>query len=174
MFAAIVLFCTTTNATALSDSIPADPRDVSSPEAIVAAVYDVISGPAGKKRNWDRMRTLFVPDARMIPTVKRPSGESTRRVLTVEEYIANSGPFLEKDGFFEMEIGKKTEQFGNIVHVFSTYESKRTLTDEKPFMRGINSFQLWYDGKRWWVITILWQSESKDTPIPGKYITPKG
>ena len=174
MFVAIVLFCTTTNATALSDSIPADPRDVSSPEAIVAAVYDVISGPAGKKRNWDRMRTLFVPDARMIPTAKRPSGESTRRVLTVEEYIANSGPFLEKDGFFEMEIGKKTEQFGNIVHVFSTYESKRTLTDEKSFMRGINSFQLWYDGKRWWVITILWQSESKDTPIPGKYITPKG
>ena len=174
MFVAIVLFCTTTNATALSDSIPADPRDVSSPEAIVAAVYDVISGPAGKKRNWDRMRTLFVPDARMIPTAKRPSGESTRRVLTVEEYIANSGPFLEKDGFFEMEIGKKTEQFGNIVHVFSTYESKRTLTDEKPFMRGINSFQLWYDGKRWWVITILWQSESKDTPIPEKYITPKG
>ena len=174
MFVAIVLFCTTTNATALSDSIPADPKDVSSPVAIVAAVYDVISGPAGKKRNWDRMRTLFVPDARMIPTAKRPSGESTRRVLTVEEYIANSGPFLEKDGFFEMEIGKKTEQFGNIVHVFSTYESKRTLTDEKPFMRGINSFQLWYDGKRWWVITILWQSESKDTPIPGKYITPKG
>lgn len=170
----ILLFCSIINATELSDSIPADPKDVSSPEAIVAAVYDVISGPAGKKRNWDRMRTLFVPDARMIPTGKRSTGESTRRVLTIEEYITNSGPFLEKDGFFEMEIGKKTEQFGNIVHVFSTYESKRTLKDEKPFMRGINSFQLWYDGKRWWVITILWQGESKDTPIPEKYITPKG
>jgi hypothetical protein len=155
------------------DSIPADPKDVSSPEAIIAAVYDVISGPARQKRNWDRMRTLFVPDARMIPTGKRPTGESTRRVLTVEEYIANSGSFLEKDGFFETEIGKRTEQFGNIVHVFSTYESKRTLADEKPFMRGINSFQLWYDGKRWWVITILWQSESKDTPIPEKYIHQK-
>jgi hypothetical protein len=155
------------------DSIPADPKDVSSPEAIIAAVYDVISGPAGQKRNWDRMRTLFVPDARMIPTGMRPTGESTRRVLTVEEYIANSGSFLEKDGFFETEIGKRTEQFGNIVHVFSTYESKRTLADEKPFMRGINSFQLWYDGKRWWVITILWQSESKDTPIPEKYIHQK-
>jgi len=174
MLATIVLFCTTINATLLTDSIPADPKDVSSPEAIIAAVYDVISGPAGQKRNWDRMRTLFVPDARMIPTGKRPTGESTRRVLTVEDYITNSGPLLEKDGFFESEIGKKTEQFGNIVHVFSTYESKRTLKDEKPFMRGINSFQLWYDGKRWWVITILWQSESQDTPIPEKYITPKG
>ena len=170
----IVFFYTTIKATGFAtDSIPADPKDVSSPEVIVAAVYDVISGPAGQKRNWDRMRTLFVPDARMIPTGKRPTGESTRRTLTVEEYITNSGPFLEKDGFFEKEIGNKTEQFGNIVHVFSTYESKKTLADEKPFMRGINSFQLWYDSKRWWVITILWQSESKDTPIPEKYITPK-
>jgi hypothetical protein len=174
MLATIILLYTTVNATVPADSIPADPKDVSSPETIVAAVYDVISGPAGQKRNWERMRTLFVSDARMIPTGKRPTGESTRRVLTVEEYITNSGPFLEKDGFFEMEIGKKTEQFGNIAHVFSTYESKRTLKDEKPFMRGINSFQLWYDGKRWWVITILWQSESQDTPIPEKYITPKG
>jgi hypothetical protein len=91
----------TTHATELTDSIPADPKDVSSPEAIVAAVYDVISGPAGQKRNWDRMRTLFVPDARMIPTGKRPTGEITRRVLAVGDYITSSGPFLEKDGFFE-------------------------------------------------------------------------
>src|SRR4030095_6150351 len=132
ILAAIAIFLFyTTHATELTDSIPADPKDVSSPEAIVAAVYDVISGPAGQKRNWDRMRTLFVPDARMIPTGKRPTGEFTRRVLSVEDYITSSGPFLEKDGFFESEIGKKTEQFGNIVHVFSTYESKRTLSDEK-------------------------------------------
>ena len=175
MLAMIVLFCTTIiKATALPDSIPVDPKDVSSPEAIVAAVYDVISGQAGQKRNWGRMRTLFAPDARMIPTGKRSTGEPIRRVLAVEDYITNSGPLLEKDGFFETEIGKKTEQFGNIVQVFSTYESKRTLKDEKPFMRGINSIQLWYDGKRWWVITIFWQSESQDTPIPEKYITSKG
>jgi hypothetical protein len=169
-----VFFCLTTNAKDLAkDSIPAEPKDVSSPEAIVAAVYDVISGPPGEKRNWNRMRTLFVPDARMIPTGKRPTGEPTRRTLSVEDYISNSGPFLEKDGFFETEIGKRTEQFGNIVQVFSAYESKRAVTEEKPFMRGINSFQLWYDGKRWWVITILWQSESKDNPIPEKYIGTK-
>lgn len=155
---------------AVIDSIPADPKDVSSAESLVAAVYDVISGPAGQKRNWDRMRTLFVPDARMIATGKRQSGEITRRAMSVEDYINNSGPFLEKEGFFEKEIGKTTEQFGNIVHVFSTYESRKTLEDEKPFMRGINSIQLWFDGKRWWVITILWQSESKDYPIPDKYI----
>src|ERR1044072_4369574 len=126
-----LLFCSAAKASNVKiDSIPAEPKDVSSPEALVAAVYDVISGPAGQKRNWDRMRTLFVPDARMIPTGKRQTGESTRRVLSVEEYITNSGPFLEKDGFFESEIGKRTEQYGNIVHVFSTYESKRATTDE--------------------------------------------
>ena len=170
---AIAFFFYTTIKANDTDSIPADPKDVSSPDALIAAVYDVISGPAGQKRNWDRMRTLFVPDARMIPTGKRSTGESTRRVLSVEDYISSSGPFLEKDGFFEQEIGRRTEQFGNIVHVFSTYESKRATTDDKPFMRGINSFQLWYDGKRWWVITILWQSESKETPIPEKYIGTK-
>jgi len=174
MLVTVVFFCTITKAAGfLNDSIPAKAKDVSSPEAIVAAVYNVISGPADQKRNWDRMRTLFVPDARMIATGKRQTGEITRRVMSVEDYITNSGPFLEKDGFFEKEIGNKTEQFGNIVHVFSTYESRKTLADEKPFMRGINSIQLWDDGKRWWVINILWQSENKDTPIPEKYITPK-
>jgi hypothetical protein len=170
----VIMICTATKAGgSIADSIPADPKDVSSPEAIVAAVYDVISGPAGQKRNWDRMRTLFVPDARMIATGKRQNGEISRRVMSVEDYISNSGPFLEKEGFFEKEIGKTTEQFGNIVHVFSTYESKKTLADEKAFMRGINSIQLWNDGKRWWVVTILWQSENADTPIPEKYIGKK-
>ncbi|HET9745731.1 MAG TPA: hypothetical protein VFP97_08460 [Chitinophagaceae bacterium] len=155
------------------DSIPADQKDVSSPESLIAAVYDVISGPAGQKRNWDRMRTLFVPDARMIATGKRPAGEMTRRMMSVEDYINSAGPYLEKEGFFEVEIGSTKEQFGNIVHVFSAYESKRTARDEEPFMRGINSIQLWNDGKRWWVVTILWQSENADTPIPEKYIQKK-
>ena len=169
-----ILLCTTAKATDLNaDSIPADPKDVSSPEALVAAVYDVISGPAGQQRNWDRMRTLFVPDARMIATGKRPTGEMIRRVMSVEDYISTSGPYLEKEGFFEKEIGSTKERFGNIVHVFSAYETKKTASDEKPFMRGINSIQLWNDGKRWWVITILWQSENPDTPIPEKYIQKK-
>ena len=161
------------NSQSAIDSIPADPKDVSSVDAIIAAVYDVISGPAGQKRNWTRMRTLFVPDARMIATGKRANGEFVRRTMGVEDYIKNSGPVLEKDGFFETEIGRKTEQYGNIVHLFSSYEARKTATDEKPFMRGINSIQLWNDGKRWWVITIFWQSENKDQPIPEKYIGEK-
>ncbi|HWC52355.1 MAG TPA: hypothetical protein VG676_02135 [Chitinophagaceae bacterium] len=157
-----------------SDSIPVNPSDVSSVDAIIKAVYDVISGPAGQTRNWDRMRTLFIQDARLIPTGKnQASGESTIKSLKLEDYIKTAGPFLEKNGFFESEIGRTIEQYGNIVQVFSSYESKKTATDEKSFMRGINSFQLWNDGKRWWVVTIFWQSETPDNPIPEKYINPK-
>lgn len=153
-----------------ADSLPAAPADIVSIDAIIHSLYEVISGPAGEKRNWDRMRTLFIPEARMIATGKRPEGTLVKRVMTVEDYIAGSGPRLEKDGFFEKEISRRTEQFGNIVHVFSTYESRRKAEEEKPFMRGINSIQLWNDGTRWWIVTVFWQSETPETPIPSKYL----
>lgn len=169
-FAFMVLITNTRASGSAMDSIPVNPKDVESVDAIIAAVYNVISGPAGEKRNWDRMRTLFLPEARMIATSRRADGTVGKRVMSVEDYINNSGPYLEKDGFFERKISRKTEAFGNIVHAFSTYDSKRKLDDENPFMRGINSIQLWNDGKRWWIVTIFWQSENKETPIPGKYL----
>ena len=149
----------------------ANPADVASVDAIIAALYDVISGPAGQARNWDRMRSLFIPGARLIPTGQRPDGTVGHRVLTVEDYIATSGPQLEKNGFFEREIGRKVEQFGSVTHAFSAYDSKRTAQDEKPFARGINSIQLWNDGKRWYVVTIFWDSERPNNPSPEKYLT---
>ena len=139
-------------------------------EAIIQSLYDVISGPAGESRNWDRMRSLFAPEARLIATGKRQDGSFGKRVMSVEDYIKLSGPVLEKDGFFEKEIARKVEQYGAVVHVFSTYESRRKLNDPDPFVRGINSIQLWNDGKRWWIITIFWQGETADNPIPAKYL----
>ena len=150
---------------------PARPADVSSIDSIIAAVYDVISGPAGQKRDWDRMRSLFVLGARLIPTGRGPTGEVSSRVRTVEEYIARSSPLLEKDGFFEREIARRTETFGNIAHAFSTYESRHKADDPKPFQRGINSIQLMNDGKRWWIVTIFWQGEDEKNPLPEKYLT---
>lgn len=154
----------------IPDSIPVNSKDVESIDAIIRSLYNVISGPAGEKRNWDRMRTLFIAEGKLMATGKRQDGSMGKRVMTVEDYIATSGPFLEKDGFFEREIGRKTEQYGSVVHVFSTYDSKRKLEDEKPFMRGINSIQLWNDGKRWWVVSVFWQAETPDNPIPEKYL----
>ncbi|HWN09485.1 MAG TPA: hypothetical protein VNO50_09510 [Pyrinomonadaceae bacterium] len=151
-------------------AIPAaNPADVVSMDAIIAALYDVISGPAGKKRDWDRMRSLFVPGARLIPSGPRPSGGYGTRVGTVEDYITRSAPYLESQGFFETEIARKTDAFGNIAHVFSTYDSRHKADDAKPFARGINSIQLMNDGKRWWIVTVFWQGEDEKNPLPERY-----
>jgi len=148
----------------------ADPKDVATMDAIVAALYDVISGPAGQKRNWDRFRSLFVPGARLIPTGRRPTGEIASRVRTPDEYIQGSQTLLEQSGFFEREISRRVEKFGNIAHIFSTYEARRKAEDEKPFMRGINSIQLMNDGKRWWIVTVFWQAEDPQTQLPAEYL----
>jgi hypothetical protein len=152
----------------------ANPADVSSLDAIMKAVYDVISGDAGKPRDWERFRTLFYKDARLIPSGKNAqTGTIGARSLLVEDYIKRASANMEKEGFFEREKARRVEIYGNIAHVFSTYESFHSLTDKKPFMRGINSFQLLNDGKRWWVITIFWQGETADNPIPKKYLKSK-
>lgn len=158
-------------ASAAAQAKEANPADVGTLDGIIKAVYDVISGDAGQKRDWDRFRTLFHPSARMIPTGKNPNtGVYGAFSLTPEDYIKRSGPYLEKEGFHEIEIGRKTEIYGNIAHVFSTYEGKTKQTDKKPLLRGINSFQLLNDGKRWWVVTIYWQQETPDNPLPKKYL----
>jgi hypothetical protein len=149
----------------------ANAADVASVDAIMKAVYDVISGDIGKKRDWDRFRSLFHKDARLIPAGKNPqTGIIGATALTPEDYIERSGPYLETNGFFEKEISRKTDVYGNIAQVFSTYASFHKSDDKEPFMRGINSFQLLNDGKRWWVLTIYWQAESKENPIPPEYL----
>ncbi len=150
--------------------VQAKAEDVKSIDSIIAALYDVISGPAGQKRDWDRMRSLFAPGASMAAVGKRQNGEVVRRVMTVEDYITASGPVLEQRGFFEKEISRRTEEFGQIAHVWSTYESRSKKEDEKPFARGINSIQLYNDGKRWWILTVYWQGEEPNTPLPEKYV----
>ena len=149
----------------------ANPADVATLDAIMKAVYDVISGDAGQKRDWDRFRSLFHPSARLIPTGKNPNtGAVGARALAPEEYVQRNEPFFAKEGFHEREVARTVETYGNIAHVFSTYEAFKTLSDKKPFMRGINSFQLLNDGKRWWVMTIFWQAETPDNQIPKKYL----
>jgi hypothetical protein len=151
----------------------ARPADVKSVDAIVAALYDVISGPAGQKRDWDRMRSLFVPGARLIPSVANPSGGATARVLDVDGYIQRASTVLERDGFFEHEIARKTDAFGNIAHLFSTYESRHAAADAAPFARGINSIQLLKDGDRWWIVTVYWDAERPGNTIPAQYLPGK-
>ena len=145
-------------------------EDVRSPEAVVAAVYSVISGGKNQPRDWDRMRSLFVPDARLIPSVAGKDGHVDAVFLTIDGYIARSNARMTSDGFFERSIHNEMEQFGNIVQIWSTYESRHDPADEKPFQRGINSFQLLKDGDRYWVVNIFWDAETAAKPIPAKYL----
>ncbi len=150
-------------------AVHAKPEDVESIDAIIHALYDVLSGPAGA-RDWDRMRSLYHPKARLMPVGKRPIDEETgARALTVDDYIKGVEPFFAKNDFFESELSSRQERFGSIAHVFSTYES-RHAKDEPPFQRGINSIQLYFDGVRWWVMTVMWDSETPQQPIPHKYL----
>lgn len=151
----------------------ANPADVASVDAIMKAVYDVISGDAGQKRDWDRFRTLFHKDARLIPSGKNKEGVTNARAFTPEEYVTRSSPVMEKDGFFEKEIARRVDNYGTMAQVFSAYESFHKKDDKKPFARGINSFQLLNDGKRWWVVTIYWLGETPENPIPKKYLKSK-
>lgn len=148
-------------------------QNVATLDSTIATLYTVISGDVGVERNWDLFKHLFHKDAKLIPTGKTKEGKHIARYMTPQDYINSSGKWLLKNGFHEVELNRKAETFGNITHVFSTYESYRSKTDEEPFMRGINSIQLMNDGARWWIINIYWMQESAEHPIPETYL-PRG
>lgn len=156
------------------DTLPrptAKPSDVASVDAIITALYDVISGPAGAKRDWNRFRSIMAPNARLMPTRALPNGKADVVMWSADDYVNAAGARLEQMGFFEREIHRVTESYGNVTHVFSTYESRRTADlGEKPFARGINSIQLLKDGDRWWVVGIFWDAERPGNEIPAKYL----
>jgi hypothetical protein len=152
----------------------AKPADVKSIDSIVAALYDVISGPAGQKRDWDRFRSLFWPGARLIPVVANKEKSSyLPRPFSVDEYIAHAELFFAKEAFYESSVANRIDQWAHIASVFSTYESRHAKA-EKPFARGINSIQVVNDGQRWWVVNILWEAESEQNPLSDRLLKPPG
>lgn len=148
----------------------AAPADVASVDAIMAALYGVISGDAGQERDWNRFRSLFWPGAVMVPTGVDKEGHFRARLYTPDDYVARNGPYFAQHAFFEREIARRTEQYGAIAQVFSTYESRDAKDAAKPFERGINSIQLLNDGKRWWITSISWAGETATNPLPAEYL----
>lgn len=139
--------------------------DVASIDGIVRALYEVISGPAGAPRDWDRDRKLFYPGAKLAPTRQKPGGGGIVDFFDLEGYIASRTPMFEKDSFFEKEVARQEFVFGNIAHVLSSYELSRA-PGEKPFLRGVNSIQLFHDGERWWILAMAWDNERPGNPFP--------
>lgn len=143
-------------------------EDVESIDALVKAFYEVISGAAGA-RDWDRERNLCAPSVRLMPTRPREDGGHSIEVFDNEGYIASRSLYFLENPFYEREIARREELFGNIAHVWSTYEARRS--PEGPvFMRGINSIQLYFDGDRWWVMSVLWDIERPGLPLPAAYL----
>jgi hypothetical protein len=145
------------------------PDDVKSVDSILTALYGVISGPAGE-RDWNRFRSLFLPVARLTANTKDAQGNIHTRLFSAEEYVQRGGAYFTTHAFYEKSIVNRVEQFGNVAQVFSSYES-RTATDAAPFAKGINSIQMLYDGKRWWIVSILWDEERPDNPLPKAFAT---
>ena len=142
------------------------PGDVASSDAIIAALYEVVSGPAGD-RDWARGKSLFVSDGKLIPTDATMDGGYG--AWSWEKYAEMAGAYFKENPFYEVELSHTQQRFGNIIHRFSTYESRRDPAEE-PFSRGINSIQLLFHENRWWIVTVMWQSESSETPIPDAYL----
>jgi hypothetical protein len=138
-------------------------------DGVIKNLYAVISGPVGQRRDWNKMRDLFRPEARLSALGTDREGKPRFLTMAIEDYIRNSGPNFEQNGFFEREIGRVTEQYGDMVHVFSAYEARREEKGE-PYMRGINSIQLVKKDGRFWIVNILWNTETKENPIPARYL----
>lgn len=130
------------------------PSEVVTLDAILHAMYDVISGPAGRPRDWARFRRLYHPEARLIP-VSLAGGEVRPRLLNVDEYIRRVEPIFQVEDFWERETKRQVSTFENVAHVLSSYESLHS-PDGEPFTRGTNSIQLVQDGTRWWIVNVMW------------------
>ena len=148
------------------------PADVATLDGLVEAYYDVISGPAGQPRQWSRDRTLYIPEIRFVAMSMGKDGKPVAHKMSHQEFVDASNAGVVKDGFYEKEIHRETQRFGNIAHIFSTYES-RIKADGPVIARGINSIEAFWDGKRWWIASAIWDEERAGNPMPAEYLPSK-
>jgi hypothetical protein len=142
----------------------ADPADVATIPGIVRASYEVISGPAGTPRQWRRDSTLYMPGATFVALGER-DGKVRARILTPEEYRRSTNDSFVGEGLFEYEIGSRIERFGNVAQVRSVYQIRHAL-DGPVIGSGVNYFQLFWDGTRWWIAGMVWDDARANNPIP--------
>jgi hypothetical protein len=145
-------------AAAVAASQPAK-ADLAGIDQAISAVYDVISGPPGQKRDFDRMRSLFAPNATM-----KAIGPKGLRGGNVEDYISRNAEILEKEGFTERELGRRVEVWGGLATAWSAYDGRNA--NGSFHERGINSFQLVKVDGKWLVASILWQEEGTPVVFP--------
>ncbi|WP_416864719.1 MAG: hypothetical protein ACMVP2_19475 [Imperialibacter sp.] len=139
-------------------------EDVATIEGLMKASYEVVSGEAGQPRQWERDRSLHHPKAVYSFPVK---GTNEQLTMTLKEFHGETDDLVTSSGFYEYEIDRRVQRFGNMAHVWSAYET-RTEKDGPVVARGINSVQLYFDGQRWWIVSWVFDRERPDNPLPGK------
>jgi len=165
--AAMILFLPVPRS-ASAQQPPADPRDVSTVEAILHTWYDVLNGPAGAPRQWRRDSTLYAPGATFV-SVETRGGKVEATTFTPEQFRRAVNDDMVKNGFYETEIGFRIERFGNLAQVRSVYETRRAAGG--PLMgRGVNYLLLYWDGARWWVTGATWQDEDGTSRLPASWV----
>jgi len=147
--------------------IEADPKDVSSIDGIMKAFYETISGGKGVARQWSRDKTLYIPDVRFV-AMREDNGKIGANVMNHAQYVNGSNEFLVTEGFTEREINRTVRKFGNLAHVFSVYEYE--TEGKKSKGRGINSVELFFDGKRWWISAVTWDEERENNKITKEFL----
>lgn len=148
------------------------PGDVTTLDGIIKAYYEVVSGAKGEKSQKERDFSLHRPDAKVTTIGQDKDGNFTVRETKLEGFYEGKGPII-KSNFFEYEIARKTEQFGATAHIWSTYEFKLGAKDGPVSGRGINSIQLFNDGKRWWITAEMWDNSAEAGAIPPRYLPAK-
>lgn len=152
------------------ESPPAKPEDVASIDTILSAFFESMSGAKGEPRQWERLHSLFWPQARMIATRHFDNDEADAWVLQISDFVEMNRVYMEKGGYFEKEVARRVESFGNLASVWSTYEARKIADSHLPYVRGIYSFQLLKDGERWWIVNAMWDFERPEVAIPEKYL----
>jgi len=133
--------------------------DMEAIDQAIRGVYEVISGPPGQKRDFDRMRSLFAPNATL-----KAVGPKGLRGGSLEDYITRNSGILEKEGFTERELGRRVEVWGDLATAWSAYDGH--TANGSFHERGVNSFQLVRVDGKWLVASILWQEETPENPVP--------
>ena len=153
-------------------SVAARPGDVGTLDGIMKAFYEVISGPPGQPRQWSRDRSLYIADIRFVAMSVDKQERPVAQIANHQQFVDASNDYFLNEGFYEQEIHRVTQRFGNITHIWSTYES-RNKADGPVIARGINSVELFWDGTRWWIASAIWDDERPDNPIAPEFLPKK-
>ena len=143
-----------------------DSTTVKTIDGTINETLKIVSGERGENRNWEAFRYLFTPNAQLTVLNHGKDNKNTHKTYSLEEFVRVGMQFYENDGFIEYELTKTVDEYNGIAQVFQSYYAKELDYEE----RGINSYQLIYDGKRWWITSLLWTSDRNGVKLPEKYI----